>query len=229
MQATTLSSEKANMESTVISDCRVMLHYALGQGISLESDLRKAVSIIDLHLVKLNDDPLSPIPRSLVGTRPEEAKNDSQGQPITFSTELLLDVHSQLSTRLSPITPVSLRATKSEIGYLRRLVELPLALKIGAAGAILGIVGFCITTPTVNVEQRLQSALLATMDQEEDDLLSKYTAEALSSTPFERVRNQVIIKVQNKVSNVVETTLNGYESPLNGLTNKYSNKIKSKR
>lgn len=136
---------KARLQArNVLADCSLMLRYAYEEGLTLSEDLRGKIAFVDRYLVARNKDPLSELPASLlfdpgqativvapkeepepdVQAKPDEAPPGIQGDPrdpvgarlkTPEITDILLDIHNELSLLVAPATAVSLRATDPDL------------------------------------------------------------------------------------------------------------------
>src|SRR4029077_1031108 len=61
---------------TVLSDCRLMLRYALDEGCQISDELSKDIAKIDAALIQVSRDPLSEIPSELI----QKAQSTAQDQ-----------------------------------------------------------------------------------------------------------------------------------------------------
>lgn len=122
-------------QRTVLSDCVVMLRYALDESCPLSESLIDDVAKVDAILIAAGDDPLSERPASLLHQQTDIA-DEKEG-----IDQLLLRVHNALSNLVSPATALSLRATDPE------LVKwgLPYIAKFAIVGALLSTLGFILS------------------------------------------------------------------------------------
>jgi hypothetical protein len=124
-------------QRTLLSDCTLMLRYALDESLRLPQELTKNIATADVLLKGKDQDPLSDIPRELVEDSPPG------GPPDKSIDDILLEVHNALSDLVAPATPVSLRATDPELVWL----GMPMVVKLAVVGAVIFAAVFVIFVP----------------------------------------------------------------------------------
>jgi hypothetical protein len=117
-------------QRTTLSDCSLMLRYALDESCQIPQALAEDIAKADALLIAAGKDPLSDI-------APELLKEEMHIAEIKDPVEdILLRIHSGLSNLVAPATALSLRETDPELHWLGmpRIVQLAL---IGACGFML--------------------------------------------------------------------------------------------
>jgi len=67
--------KKRLQRRTVLSDCRLMLRYALDEGCQISDELSKNIAKVDTALVNAKLDPLSEVPKELIQKAQSGAEN----------------------------------------------------------------------------------------------------------------------------------------------------------
>jgi hypothetical protein len=145
MQERDASSEKLRESSAadspdLLSDCQIMLRFALKEGLLLPDDLRHNVAELDQDLVKMTLAPISAMPSALL-----ETPTTAAGPPAS-PNELLLKVHGALSSLIAPATALTLQVSEPPSGKHRFLGGLPVLVKIASWVALGCAFGFVITS-----------------------------------------------------------------------------------
>jgi hypothetical protein len=157
---TPLSSEASRKSSApdspdLLSDCQIMLRFALKEGLPVPDELRHDVAELDQDLVKMNLAPISAMPAALLES------GGSSTTPSMFPSELLLKVHGALSRVVAPATALTLQVSEPPPGKHRFLGGLPVLVKLAswvALGCAVGFVGTSIPSATEKVKEAAQSA-----------------------------------------------------------------------
>jgi hypothetical protein len=124
-------------QRTLLSDCSLMLRYALDESCRLSADLMKDIVAVDALLKSNGKDPLSDIPSELVK---ESVAADSTTESID---DILLRVHNALSDLVAPATALSLRETDPELVWF----GMPRIVQWAIYGAAIFLVWFLISVP----------------------------------------------------------------------------------
>jgi hypothetical protein len=124
-------------QRTLLSDCSLMLRYALDESCRLPADLIKDIATVDALLKSKGKDPLSDIP-------PELVKESPKGSPAAESIDdNLMRVHNALSDLVAPATALSLRETDPELVWF----GMPRIVQWTIYGAAIFLVWFLICVP----------------------------------------------------------------------------------
>ena len=110
---------------TVLSDCRLMLRYALDEGCRISDQLAKDIAAIDTALIAAGRESLSEVPRDLL-------QKANESSPPAAINDLILNVHNALADLVAPATAQSLRATDPAVVSL----GLPWIAKVAILGAL---------------------------------------------------------------------------------------------
>ncbi len=150
----------------ILSDCRVMLRFALREGLVLTEELRGDVACLDRALTSCGLAPLSGLPKELINNRPtvavsqtteEQSATDTavsadgaENHPILArfqisSDELAIKVHMELSKVVAPATPLTLQISEPAPGKWRPFGGMPLLVKGAAYMALVFAFGFVLT------------------------------------------------------------------------------------
>ena len=126
----------------MLSDCRLMLRYALDESCRIPLQLGHDIAKVDAFLIAAEMEPLSEVPLNaikavaasenerLAAMLPkQEVENDSAPETIN---DIVLGVHNTLSDLVAPATAQSLRATDPDIVWF----GLPPLAKFAIIGAI---------------------------------------------------------------------------------------------
>lgn len=124
-----------------LSDCRLMLRFARKNGSDLHADLEHQIAQLDRVLAMHKLPPVSDVPISLF----DDATGAMPPDPAT-TTELVLQVHRELSTVVAPATAVSLQTSEPPPGRTRLWGGMPLVVKLAMVMAGLSLVCLVATT-----------------------------------------------------------------------------------
>jgi len=133
-------------QRTLLSDCSLMLRYALDESCQLSADLMKDVTAVDALLKSKGRDPLSDIPPDLVSEPP--ATTDS-------IDTILMRVHNTLSDLVAPATALSLRETDPELVWF----GMPSIVQWAICGAAIFLVWFLICVPKPELKKPKEDAV----------------------------------------------------------------------
>jgi hypothetical protein len=122
----------------LLSDCQIMLRFALKEGLTLPNELRHDVAALDQHLVKMQLTPISAMP-SVLFAAPSATESLS-------SNELLLQVHGALSQVIAPATALTLQVSEPPPGKRQFLGGLPVLVKRASWVALACAAGFVLTS-----------------------------------------------------------------------------------
>jgi len=180
---TSASSEASRKSSAadspdLLSDCQIMLRYALKEGLTVPDELRHDVAELDQDLVKMNLTPVSAMPAALFGPGAASAAES------LFPSELLLKVHSALSRLISPATALTLQVSEPPPGRHRFLGGLPALVKIASWVALGCAVGFVATSiPAANEKAKEAQSKLVTPTPTPTPTTAPATVLAPGNTP----------------------------------------------
>src|ERR1700737_2838486 len=106
-------------QRTFLSDCSLMLRYALDESCQIPLELMQNIAKIDALLIAAGKDPLSDIPKEL------QKLQAKPGGPTESIDDILLRVHNALSDLVAPATALSLRETDPELKWfgMPRIVQ----------------------------------------------------------------------------------------------------------
>jgi hypothetical protein len=135
---------------TVLSDCRLMLRYALDESCQVPVSLGQDIAKIDAFLIAAGQKPLSEVPLDLIKT------TDKPGTPVAAGTletetlnEIILRVHNALSSLVAPATALSLRATDPDLTWF----GMPRVVQWALWGAAFFMVWFLICVPKPELQK----------------------------------------------------------------------------
>jgi hypothetical protein len=101
-------------QRTLLSDCGLMLRYALDESCQVPPELMENVAKVDALLIAAGTDPLSEISKELQ----ELQRKTKTDLPTENIDDLLLKLHNALSNLVAPATALSLRETDPELKWL---------------------------------------------------------------------------------------------------------------
>ena len=167
------SSAESSQVPDFVSDCRVMLRFARKNGAEVSPQLERQIARLDSILKANKLSPVTDIPALLVSDVPAQPDATHQKQepppagvqvtptlggippspsaawpvskPPLSSTELILEVHRELSRVIAPATALSLQSSEPPPGRHRFLGGMPLIVKAAAVAALLTAAGFVVT------------------------------------------------------------------------------------
>jgi hypothetical protein len=173
----------------LLSDCQIMLRFALKEGLSLPDDLRHDVAELDQELVKLELTPISAMPRELFAPETARAPGPtptagaaSPPAPI-LPSELMLKVHGALSRCIAPATALTLQVSEPPAGRHRFLGGLPVLVKIASWVAVACAAGFVFTSLPAATEKVRNATESATPTPTPTPTPSPATAASAPPTP----------------------------------------------
>ena len=126
----------------LLSDCQIMLRFALKEAIPVPDDLLHEIAQLDQTLVKLGLPTISAMPRKLFSSDQIPGPTD----PAVMPNELLLKVHSALSLVVAPATALTLQISEPPPGKHRFLGGLPMLVKAASWTALACAFGFVFTS-----------------------------------------------------------------------------------
>jgi hypothetical protein len=143
-----------NEGKDLLDDCRVMLRFALKEGLNVSEDLQKDIARLD-ELVKAHDlPPISALPPSVIdGSNP--------AAPPATLTELVLKVHEALSRVIVPATALTLQVSEPPPGKHRFLGGMPVLVKLATLFSLLFAAGFVLTSIPAVTEKAEKAAAVA--------------------------------------------------------------------
>lgn len=138
----------------LLDDCRVMLRFALKEGVTVTEDLQKDVARLD-ELLKAHElPPISALPPAVIdGVDP--------AAPAATLTELVLKVHTALSRVIVPATSLTLQVSEPPPGKHRFLGGMPVLVKLATLVSLLFAFGFVLTSIPAVTEKAERAAAVA--------------------------------------------------------------------
>jgi hypothetical protein len=136
-------------EYDLLDDCRMMLRFAVKEGVEPDDSLQSNIAALDALLCEVPLSPISEVPAKLLTGPAEKTKNNIGSAPAERQKviELVLKVHAGLAKLVSPATPETLRATQPPPGRQRLLGGMPLIVKGTIYAALVCLLGFLVTVP----------------------------------------------------------------------------------
>jgi hypothetical protein len=132
----------------MLSDCRLMLRYALDESCQVPITLATDIVKIDAFLIAAGDAPLSEIPSDLVKVeKPPFPVAPAPPQDETLN-EIILRAHNELSNLVAPATALSLRATDPELFWF----GMPRIVQWAIYGALVFMVWFLVCASKVELK-----------------------------------------------------------------------------
>jgi hypothetical protein len=151
------SASPAGGASSLVSDCQLMLRFALEEGKELDNELRSWIAILDEWLQKNGEMPISDLPPELIrNAQLSPGKDAAVESPLADAPSdgllLLLKVHGRLSKLIDPASVVSLRTTETHRRGFMRYLDMPFVVKGAIIAAIICMIGFIATLPKPEVD-----------------------------------------------------------------------------
>jgi hypothetical protein len=128
-----------------LSDCRLMLRFALKTALDIPQALVDDIAKLDLLLEKTGQRAIADIgwPRATT------TADDATARPDMPATELIITVHKELSKVIAPATALSLQTSEPPPGRHRFLGGMPLVVKAANFAALVCAVGFVLTAAPI--------------------------------------------------------------------------------
>jgi hypothetical protein len=130
-------------QRTLLSDCSLMLRYALDESCQIPEELVQWIGKADMLLVAAGKDPLSDTPAELL--KPQVAITSEDA-----IDDILLRIHNGLSNLVAPATALSLRETDPDVVWF----GMPPIVQWAICGACLFLVWFLLAVPKPELPKR---------------------------------------------------------------------------
>jgi hypothetical protein len=127
-----------------LSDCRLMLRFALKTGLDIPQAVVEDIAKLDARLEQAGCRPIADIELK-AGSEPASETPAAE----RMKTELVIRVHKELSKVIAPATALSLQTSEPPPGRHRFLGGMPLVVKAANFAALVCAIGFVLTAAPI--------------------------------------------------------------------------------